>query len=132
MKARQQTLHYQRRQSRSLEEAHSQKLDNVRVAEGAHQLTFLYKLGRRPTNFILRDLGTVLEDVVDLFSSSTYRYRHLVDAAVGSGADSSASERDIGEDERPQLRIVTKKIHCLLVYIKGGAGIQTICPNAHA
>ena len=54
-----------------------------------------------------------------------------MDAAVGSGADSSASERDIGEDERPQLRIVTKKIHGPLVYIKGGAGIRTIYPNVH-
>ena len=37
------------------------------------------------------------------------RHGHLLHAAVGSGADSDASESHVGEDERPQLRILGEK-----------------------
>ena len=92
------------------ERAHAQELHDVRVAEGAHQLTFPHKLDRRFVDFVIRNLGAVLEDVVDLFSGGAYRYRHLLHAAVGSSTDSSASEPHVGEHERPQPRVVTKKI----------------------
>ena len=102
----------QRGQSRALKEAYAQELHDVWVAEGAHQLTFPHKLGRRLVDFVIRNLGAVLKDVVDLFNCGAYRYRHLLHAAVGSSADSSASEPHVGEHERPQLRVVTKKICC--------------------
>ena len=107
MKARQQSLHDQRGQSRAGKEAHAQELYDVRVAEGAHQLTFPHKLGRRLVDFVIKNLGAVLEDVVDLFSRGAYRYGHLLHAAVGSSADSSASEPYVGEHERPQFRVGT-------------------------
>ncbi|CAI8052109.1 hypothetical protein GBAR_LOCUS28525, partial [Geodia barretti] len=37
------------------------------------------------------------------------RHGHLLHAAVGSGADSDASESHVGEDERPQLWILGEK-----------------------
>ena len=77
------------------------------MAEGAHQLTFPHKLGRRLVDFAIKNLGAVQEDVVDLFSGGAYRYRHLLHAAVGSSADSSASEPHVGE---PQLRVGTNNI----------------------
>ena len=111
MKACQQSLHHQRGQSRAPKEAHSQELDDVRVAEGAHQLTFLYKLGRRLEDIVIGNLGTILEDVVDLFSGTAYRYRHFLHAGVGSSADCSSRELNVRQYERPKLRIVTKKIY---------------------
>ena len=110
MKACKQSLHHQRGQSRAPKEAHSQELDDVRVAEGAHQLTFLYKLGRRLEDIVIGNLGTILEDVVDLFSGSAYRYRHFLHAAVGSSTDCSFRELNVRQHERSKLRIVMKKI----------------------
>ena len=112
MKARQQSLHDQRGQSRAFKEAHAQELHNVRMAEGAHQLTFPHKLGRQFVDFFTRNFGAVLEDIVDLFNDGTYRYRHLLYAAVSSSADSSASEPHVGERERSQHRVVTEKTCC--------------------
>ena len=111
MKAGLQSLHDKRRQSRVGKEAHAQELDDVRVAEGAHQLTFPHELGRRFLDGGGRDLGRVLQEVMYPFSGADgSRYGHLLHAAVGSGTDSSASEPHVGEQERPQLRVVTKKI----------------------
>ena len=109
MKAGLQSLHDKRRQSRVGKEAHAQELDDVRVAEGAHQLTFPHELGRRFLDGCGRDLGQVLEEFVYLFSGADgSRYGHLLHAAVGSGTDSSASEPHVGEQERPQLRVAKK------------------------
>ena len=78
------------------------------MAEGVHQSTLLYKLA---DEIGLRDHGTILKDVVDLFScADSSRYCHFFDAAVRSSANSSASERHIGEDEGPQLRILAMMI----------------------
>ena len=38
------TSQQSRRQSRARKETHTQELDDVRMTEGAHQLTFSYKL----------------------------------------------------------------------------------------
>ena len=50
VKASHQSLHNKRRQSRAGKETHTQELDDVRMAEGAHQLTFSYKLCGRSTD----------------------------------------------------------------------------------
>ena len=67
MKAGQQSLHDKRRQSRAGKEAHAQELDDVRVAEGAHQLTFPNELGDGSTDFGRIDFGTVEEYFMDFF-----------------------------------------------------------------
>ena len=108
MKAYKQSLHHQRGQSRARKEAHSQELDDVRVAEGAHQLTFIYKLGRRLEDIVIRNLGTILEDVVDLFSGGAYRYRHFLHAAVGSSANPSSRELNVRQHVRPHLWVIAK------------------------
>ena len=101
MKARQQSLHDEGWQSRAGKETHAQKLDDVRVAEGAHQLTFPHELGGRLADLGRRDLGAVQEHFVDLFGGADgSRHGHLLHAAVGSCADSDTSEPYVGEQER--------------------------------
>ena len=46
MKTRQQSLHDEGGQSRAGEEGDAQKLDDVRLAYGAHQLALSHELGR--------------------------------------------------------------------------------------
>ena len=106
MKTRQKSLHDEGRQSRAGQEIQAKKLDDVRVAEGAHQLAFLRELGR--------DQSRVQEDVVNLFGGADgSRHGHLLDAAVGSCADCGTSEPYVCEHERLQLRVVTKILrHC--------------------
>ena len=90
----------------------------MRVAEGAHQLALLHELSRRPLDLSRRDRGAVLEDVVDLLGGADGSwYLHLLHAAVGARADSGASESHVRQHERPQLRMIAKKIsHDLLSY----------------
>ena len=102
MKAAEQSFHHQRGQSRARKEAHSQELDDIRVAEGAHQLKFFRELSR--------DFGTAQQEIVDFLGSSADWYRHLLHAAVGAMTYCSASELNAGQDERPQLRMVMKEI----------------------
>ena len=110
MKARQQSLHDERRQSRALQEAHSKELDDVRVAEGAHQLAFTHELGHCLGNLVVAPRAVdLLQKGVDGFSGGADGYGHLVDSAVGSTAYSSASELHVGEHERPQLRVGSEK-----------------------
>ena len=97
MKARQQSLHDERWQSRARNEGDTKKLYDVRVAESAHQLTFSYELGR---GFSFTQNG------VDGFGCGVNRYDHLLNFTVGSTVDFSASELDVGESERPQSRMI--------------------------
>ena len=77
------------------------------MAEGAHQLTFSYKLCG--TDSCIRNLCSVLKKGVDLFSGADgSRYGHLLDTAVGSRTYSNASESHVRENERPQVWIVTE------------------------
>ena len=71
------------------------------MAEGAHQLKFFREL--------IRDFGTALQEIVDFLGSSADWYRYLLHAAVGAMTYCSASELNAGQDESPQLRMVTKK-----------------------
>ena len=110
MKTRQQSLHDEGRQSRPGKEGDAQKFDDIRVAEGAHKLTFPHELGRGSADLGRGDLGAVQEDVVDLLCGADgSRHGYLLHAAIGSGADSDASESHVREDERPQLRILGEK-----------------------
>ena len=65
-----QLLHHQRRHPRAGQETHAQKLDDVRVAEGAHQLTLSHELARRFLDAFARHLSRVLEKVVDLLGGA--------------------------------------------------------------
>ena len=94
MKARQQSLHDERWQSRARNEGDTKKLYDVRVAESAHQLTFPYELGR---GFSFTQNGV-------------NRYDHLLHFTVGSTANFSASELDVGENERPQPGMIAKEV----------------------
>ena len=119
MKARQQSLHDERWQSRARNEGDSKKLYDVRVAESAHQLTFPYELGR---GFSFTQNG------VDGFGCGVNTYDHLLNFTVGSTADFSASELDVGESERPQSRMIAKEVFShdsarFLLYGCGSRGI---------
>ena len=110
MKTRQQSLHDEGWQSRAGKESDAQKLDDVRVAEGAHQLTFPHELGCGSADSAARDLSRVMEEVVDLFGCADgSRYGHLLHGAIGSGADFVSDLSYVGEHERSQLRIFRKK-----------------------
>ena len=90
MKIRQQSLHDEGWQSRAGEKGDAQKLDDVRVAEVAHQLTFPRELGR---GFGFSQKG------VNGFRGGAHRNDHLLDLAVGPAADFLANEVNVGENE---------------------------------
>ena len=80
----------------------------MRVAESTHKLALLHKPVGRLADFSLGDLGTVLEDVMDFFSSAySSIYSHFLDATVGSGAYSNPSKSHTGEGEWPQLGVAS-------------------------
>ena len=101
MKARQQSLHDEGWQSRARKEGDAQKLDDVRVAEGAHKLTFPHELGR--------SLGFSQKNV-DGFGGGAHRNDNLLHFAIGPAADFGASELDVGENERPQPWMIAEKL----------------------
>ena len=109
MKAGQQSLHDKRRQSGVGKEAHAQELDDVRVAEGAHQLTFPHKLGYG-LGKLVADFVSPSQNFVDGFSGRRHGYDDLLHDAVGPATNSNASTPHVREQERPQLRIVAKNI----------------------
>ena len=51
-----------------------------------------------------------LQDGVDCFGGGFHGKGHLLHLAIGPAANGSASELDVGENERPQLGIVAEKI----------------------
>ena len=82
----------------------------VRVAEGAHQLTFPHELGDGFGQFCSRCSIPFLQEGVDGFSCGAHRKDHLLYFAVGSATDSGTSELDVGENERPQPRMIAEKL----------------------
>ena len=118
MKARQESLHDEGWQSRTGKEGDAQKLDDVRVAEGAHKLTFSHELGDGFGQFGSRCPIPFLQDGVDGFGGGAHRNDYLLHFAVGSAADSGASELDVGENERPQPWMIAEKLfsHLFLGY----------------
>ena len=49
------------------------------------------------------------QEVVDGFGCGAYRKHHLLNFTVGPATDFSTSELDVGENERPQPRMVAEK-----------------------
>ena len=93
-------------QSRAGKESDAQKLDDVRVVEGAHQLTFSHELRR--------GLGVpyipFLEEGVHCFGGANgSRYHHFFHSAVSLTADYGSSKLDVGENEGPQPWMVAEK-----------------------
>ena len=105
MKTRQQSLHDEGGQSRAGEEGDAQKLDDVRVAYGAHQLALSHELGHGLGQLVRPSL----QDGVDCFGGGFHGKGHLLHLAIGPAANGSTSELDVGENERPQLGMVAEK-----------------------
>ena len=84
----------------------AQKLDDVRVACGAHQLALSHELGRGLGQLIRPSM----QDGVDCFGGGFHGKDHLLHLAIGPAANGSTSELDVGENERPQLGMVAEKI----------------------
>ena len=106
MKTRQQSLHDEGGQSRAGEEGDAQKLDDVRVAYGAHQLALSHELGRGLGQLVRPSM----QDGVDCFGGGFHGKGHLLHLAISPAANGSTSELDVGENERPQLGMVAEKI----------------------
>ena len=105
-----QLLHDQRRHRRAGQETHAQELDDVRVAEGAHQLTLSHELRRRFLDAFARHLSRVLEKVVDLLGGAHGSGNgHLLHAAVRSSPDSPARGSSGGEKERTKVGVIAEE-----------------------
>ena len=90
MKANQQSLHDESWPSRAGKEGDAQKLDDVLVAEGAHQLTFFYKPFFCLGWFLL---VAILQHGVDSFRSGPHY--HFLYFSVGSATYDSSSRISI-------------------------------------
>ena len=110
MKTRQQSLHDEGGQSRAGEEGDAQKLDDVRVAYGAHQLALSHELGHGLGQLVRRAVVSFLQDGEECFGGGSHGKGHLFNPTVRPTSDSGASELDVGENERPQLGMVAEKI----------------------
>ena len=93
-------------QSRAGEEGDAQKLDDVRVAYGAHQLALSHELGRGLGQLVRPSM----QDGVDCFGGGFHGKGHVLHLAISPAANGSTSELDVGENERPQLGMVAEKI----------------------
>ena len=100
MKTRQQSLHDEGGQSRAGKEGDAQKLDDVRMAEGAHQLALPHELVRC-LGLILDRPVALLQEGVDGFGGGGHRESHLVHSAIGPATDPGPSELNVRENERP-------------------------------
>ena len=95
MKTRQQSLHDEGWQSRAGKEGDAQKLDDVRVAEGAHKLSFIHDL--RPTRQ-MSSAGTPVECTMELFRGTDgSRHGHFAYSAEGSSANAVFRTSDISK-----------------------------------
>ena len=61
-----------------------------------------------------------LQEGVDGFGGGAHRNDYLLHFAVGSAADSGASELDVGENERPQPWMIAKKLFSHFPFCAGG------------
>ena len=100
MKARQQSLHDEGGQSRAGKEGDAQKLDDVRVAEGAHQLTLPHELASGLEQ-ILDSSVALLQEGVESFGGGDNRECHLVNSAISPATYDCPSELNARENERP-------------------------------
>ena len=99
--------------------------DDVRVAEGAHQLTLSHELARRPLDPFRRRSSGVLEEVVYFFGGAHGSgYGHLLHAAIGTRPYRGARGPSVGQQKRAQLRLITKKSFGSHTRISGGARLS--------
>ena len=108
MKTRQQSLHDEGGQSRAGREGNAQKLDNVRVADCAHQLALPHELARGLGQILDRPV-TFLQVGVDGFGGGGHRESHLVHSAIGPAADPGPRELNVRENKRSQPGMVAEK-----------------------
>ncbi|CAI8020823.1 hypothetical protein GBAR_LOCUS12416, partial [Geodia barretti] len=105
-----QLLHDKRRHPRAGQETHAKELDDVRVAEGAHQLTLSRELLPRFLDAFARHLPRVLEKVVDLLGGAHGSWNcHLLHAAVRASPDGPARGSSGGEEERTKVGMVAEE-----------------------
>ena len=105
-----QLLHDQRRHRRAGQETHAQKLDDVRVAEGAHQLTLSHELRRRFLDAFARHLSRVLEEIMNFLGGAHGSGNgHLLYAAVRTRPDSPARGSSGGEKERTKVGVIAEE-----------------------
>ena len=110
VETRHQLLHDQCGHPRAGQETHAQKLDDVRVAEGAHQLALPHELARRLLDALARHLPRVLEEVVDLLCGAhCSRNGYLLYAAVRASPYCRARGSGVGEKERAEVRMIVEK-----------------------
>ena len=125
-----QLFHNQLRHSRAGQETHAQELDDMRVAEGAHQLTLSHEPARRFLDAFARYLSRVLEKVVDLLGGAHGSGNdHLLHAAVRARPDSPARGFSRGEKERTKVRVIAEERlgrHYFASVLGGGAHSRAI------
>ena len=105
-----QLLHDQSRHPRAGQETHAQELDDVRVAEGAHQPALSHELCRRFLDAFARHLSRILEKGVNrLGGTHGSQNIHLLHATVRPGPDSRACGSSGGEKERTKVGVIAEK-----------------------
>ena len=110
VETRHQLLHDKCGHPRAGQETHAQKLDDVRVAQGAHQLALPHELARGLLNALSRHLSRVLEEVVDLFCGAHgSRNGYLLYAAIRASPDRRARGSGVGEKERAEVGMIVEK-----------------------
>ena len=102
-----QLLHDQSRHQRAGQETHAQELDDVRVAEGAHQPALSHELCRRFLDAFTRHFSRILEKVMNLLGGAHGSQNiHLLHATVRSRPDSRARGLSGGEKERTKVGVI--------------------------
>ena len=86
---------------RARKEGDAQKLDYVRVANGAHQLELPQELARGLGQIPDRHVA-LLQEGVGGCGGGGHRESHLVHSAIGPSADPGPSELNVRENERFQ------------------------------
>ena len=99
--------------SRALKEGDAKKLDDVRVVEGAQQLTLPHELAHGLGQILDRPVA-LLQEGVDGFGGGGHRESHLVHSAIGPSADHGPSELNVRENGRLQFGMVAEKTGVIL------------------
>ena len=94
--------------SRAGKEGDAQKLDDDRVAEGAHQLALPHELARGLGQILDRSVA-VPQEGVHGFGGYGHRESNLVHSAIGPSADPGPIDLNVRENERLQLPMVAEK-----------------------
>ena len=110
VETRHQLLHDQCGHPRVGQETNAQKLDDVRVAEGAHQLALPHELARRLLDALARYLIRVQEEFVDLLCGAhCSRNGYFLYAAIRASPDCRARGSGVREKERAKVGMIVEK-----------------------